>query len=246
MNIRCILIDDEPDAIEVLTELLRLYCPGLQVIATCHTLFEGLKAIKRHQPELVFLDIAMPGGNGIELAGEIDPSLTKVIFTTAFPSYSLNAIKVNAFDYLLKPVDPDDLKNAVSRYRTQHTKAAPAYAAAPQLIRLSDKESTLFVEPEKIMYVKALGRYSNVILDDQRLFTITRNIGELEEELPARLFVRPHKSYLVNISGVDKILHKDGGFLALKNGVEIEIARRKRDEIIRRLSSPAYRTYKQE
>lgn len=241
MNIRCILIDDEPDAIEVLTELLKLYCPGLQVVATCYTLLEGLKAIKRHQPELVFLDISMPGGNGIELAGEIDPALSKVIFTTAYPSYSLNAIKVNAFDYLLKPVDPDDLKNAVSRYRAQHSRTTAAYTNTPQLIRLSDKESTLFVEPEKIMYIKALGRYSNVVLEDQRLFTITRNIGELEEELPARLFVRPHKSYLVNISGVDKILHKDGGFLALKNGVEIEIARRKREEIIRRLSNPLYR-----
>jgi two-component system LytT family response regulator len=87
------------------------------------------------------------------------------------------------------------------------------------------------------MYVKAQGRYSDVILNDQRLFTLTRNIGELEEELQERAFLRPHKSYLVNITGIDKILNKDGGFLVLKNGLEIEIARRKRVEIIKRISS---------
>ncbi len=239
MNINCIIIDDEADAIEVLDRLLSLYCPGLTVVAYCATIFEGLKAIRQYQPDLVFLDIAMPGGTGLELAREIDPSATRIIFTTAYPSYSLNAIKVNAFDYLLKPVDPDDLKNAINRYKQLYGKEQ-SQPATPHLVKLSDKDSTLFVGPEQIMYVKALGRYSNVTLTDQRLFTLTRNIGELEEELPARTFLRPHKSYLVNISGVEKISNKDGGFLVLKNGIEIEIARRKRVEIIRRLSSVQY------
>lgn len=236
-NLSCILIDDEPDAIEVLSRLLKLYCPLVTVVYNCATIFEGLKAIRQYQPDIVFLDIEMPGGNGLELAQEIDPVRTKIIFTTAYRNYSIHAIKVNAFDYLLKPVDPDDLKNAINRYKQLHGNARQSSITAPVLIKLSDKDSTLFVEPEKIMYVKAQGRYSDVILNDQRLFTLTRNIGELEEELQEQAFLRPHKSYLVNIAGIDKILNKDGGFLVLKNGLEIEIARRKRVEIIKRISS---------
>jgi two-component system, LytTR family, response regulator len=235
-NLSCILIDDEPDAIEVLSRLLKLYCPEVTVVYSCATIFEGLKAIKQHQPTIVFLDIEMPGGNGLELAREIDPVTTKIIFTTAYSNYSIHAIKVNAFDYLLKPVDPDDLKNAISRYKQLHRNSRQPNIT-PVLIKLSDKDSTLFVEPEKIMYIKAQGRYSNVILNDQRNFTLTRNIGELEEDLQEQAFLRPHKSYLVNIAGIDKILNKDGGFLVLKNGLEIEIARRKRVEIIKRMSS---------
>lgn len=238
LSLSCILIDDEPDAIEVLSRLLKLYCPEVNVVYSCATIFEGLKAIRQHQPAIVFLDIEMPGGNGLELAREIDPVMTKIIFTTAYRNYSIHAIKVNAFDYLLKPVDPDDLKNAISRYIQLHgSDRRRPNSAAPVLIKLSDRDSTLFVEPEKIMYVKAQGRYSDVILNDQRLFTLTRNIGELEEELQEQAFLRPHKSYLVNITGIDKILNKDGGFLVLKNGLEIEIARRKRVEIIKRISS---------
>lgn len=236
LNLSCILIDDEPDAIEVLSRLLKLYCPEVTVVYSCATIFEGLKAIRQYQPAIVFLDIEMPGGNGLELAREIDPVMTKVIFTTAYRNYSIHAIKVNAFDYLLKPVDPDDLKNAISRYKQLHRNSRQSNIA-PVLIKLSDKDSTLFVEPEKIMYVKAQGRYSNVILNDQRNFTLTRNIGELEEDLQEQAFLRPHKSYLVNIAGIDKILNRDGGFLVLKNGLEIEIARRKRVEIIKRISS---------
>jgi two-component system, LytTR family, response regulator len=236
-NLSCILIDDEPDAIEVLDKLLKLYCPQVTVAYSCATIFEGLKAIKQYQPQIVFLDIEMPGGNGLELAQEIDPVMTKIIFTTAYRNYSIHAIKVNAFDYLLKPVDPEDLKNAIIRYLQLHGSSRKTESSAPPLIKLSDKDSTLFVEPEKIMYIKAQGRYSHVILNDQRLFTVTRNIGELEEELQEQSFLRPHKSYLVNIAGIDKILNKDGGFLVLKNGLEIEIARRKRVEIIKRMSS---------
>lgn len=235
MNLSCIIIDDEADAIEVLSRMLNIYCPELTIIHSYHTIFEGYKAIGQYKPDIVFLDIAMPGGGGLDLAPEIDPATTKIIFVTAYQNYSLCAIKANAFDYLLKPVDPDDLKNAMNRYKQQAGKKQALGTTLP-LIRLSDKDNTLFVGPEKIMFVKAQGRYSNIILHDQRFFTLARNIGELEEDLPPHIFLRPHKSYLVNIMGVDKISHKDGGFLVLKNGVEIEIARRKRTEIIKRLS----------
>lgn len=231
------LIDDEAGAIEVLHKLLKLYCPDLTVVYSCHNIFEGLKAIQQHKPDIVFLDIEMPGGNGLELAQEIDPGLTKIIFTTAYRNYSINAIKANAFDYLLKPIDPDDLKNALGRFRKWHTSNPPEAPVQHPLVKVSDKNMTLFIEPEKIVYVKAQGRYSDLMLNNGSIYTLTRNIGEMEQDLPAELFVRPHKSYLVNMHCVDKILHKDGGFLLLKSGVEIEIARRKRFEIIKRLSS---------
>lgn len=236
MNLKCVLIDDEAGAIEVLHQLLTLYCPQLTVVCSCHNIFEGMKAIQQHKPEIVFLDIEMPGGNGLELAREIDPDLTKIIFTTAYRNYSINAIKANAFDYLLKPIDPDDLKNAVNRYNKWHISKPHEIKAQHALIKVSDKNMTLFVEPEKIVYVKAQGRYSDLMLSDGSIYTLTRNIGEMEQELPEEFFVRPHKSYLVNMKYVDKILHKDGGFLLLKTGMEIEIARRKRFEIIKRLS----------
>lgn len=236
MNIHCILIDDEPDATEVLEQLLRLYCPEVRVVCCCHTVLDGLKAIRKHAPDLLFLDISMPGGNGIELAGEVDPIQTRIVFTTAYPDYSLKAFKVHAFDYLLKPIDPEDLVQTVQRYLQLHKKEQASKPGIPQLIRLSDKDNTVFVAPDAIMYVKAQGSYSCVKLNDGCDFTLTRNIGELEKELPGQLFSRPHKSYLVNIASVDGIKHKDGGFLVLKNGVEIEIARRKKAEIVARLS----------
>ena len=93
MNLSCIIIDDEADAIEVLGQMLNIYCPDLTVVHSCPSIFEGLKAIRKYKPDLVFLDIAMPGGSGLELAQEIDPATTKIIFTTAFQSYSFHAIK---------------------------------------------------------------------------------------------------------------------------------------------------------
>lgn len=234
MNLNCILIDDEADALEVLSNLIRLYHPELKIAAACTTIFSGLQAIKKHKPNLVFIDITMPGASGLEIAREIGPSDTRIIFTTAHPNHTLNTFKVSAFDYLLKPIDPDDLKQTILRYRQQLQPAAGREHG--HLIRLHDRDSTLFVEPDQIMYVRARRRYSDVFLNDKRYFMLTRNIGDLQHSLPARLFLRPHKSYLVNVSGIDKISHRDGGFLVLKSGVEIEIARRKRVEIIRRLS----------
>ncbi|MCA6362239.1 MAG: response regulator transcription factor [Bacteroidetes bacterium] len=230
--IRAILIDDEPDAISGMQQLLKIACPEIQVCGTATNALQAISLVKTEQPDVVFLDVEMPVANGFELLEHIRLPQTQVVFVTAHPSYSIRALRESVDDYLLKPVAIDELRGAVDRIIVRMNTVKTALPGESFRVKIITNSEVRFYPPAEIICIKADGRYSEVVLRNQRPVVVTRNIGEFEQELQPYGFFRIHKSWLVNINEVVRILQTDGGFVELNNGMHIEISRRKKLEFM--------------
>ncbi len=230
--LRTLLIDDEKNALSALRKMLEQFCPDVTVIGEAQTAFEGLQLIRQHEPDLVFLDVEMPGGTGFDLLDMLGKKTFTTIFTTAHEQYTIPAIRAGAADYLLKPVSLDELRAAIKRVLLANEKSGTAAPAEEQRVSISNSDGTWFVPASAIICVEGDGRYSRFYLADGREYLVSRNLGELEEELSPSKFFRVHKSWLVNCRHVVRISSSDGGFAILSNGKEIEISRRKRAEFM--------------
>lgn len=200
-QIPCIIVDDEQDAREGLNFLITNKLPELKVLAIASNAIQALDALIEHKPEICFLDVEMPGKNGLELAKDIRnlQIRTSIIFITSFNQYAIDAIKQQAFDYLLKPVDPDELKTAVQRYRAanqrhNHHETESHY---PKL-RLNKKNGYLFIEYPQIVYAEAEGNYTSLVLSNGKQEIVCKQLGKLEEGLPSNLFIRINRSNIIN------------------------------------------------
>lgn len=230
--IKTLIIDDEAYARELLKQQLESYCPGLvEVVGLAGSAIEGLKLINQTQPQLVFLDVEMPMGSGfdlLELAGERH---FEVIFTTAYREYALKALKNKAMDYLLKPIDADELvlavKNAWSHFGNGNANAF----TQNQKLKLHSLKETLLVLMSDILYLEADGRYSKVHLAGGATHMVSRNIGEFEEELVPCRFFRIHKSLLVNLEKVTH-LHHDHEKLELQEGIILPVSKRRQSSVV--------------
>jgi two-component system LytT family response regulator len=246
----CILIDDEPRARLLLRAIIGQYCTGLTIAAECADLPSGVKAIKKHRPELVFLDIEMPGHSGLELLDffneeEIDFS---VIFTTAYNAYAIQAFRFSAIDYLLKPLEHTLLVEAVQRFFNQKNRAQ-----AKQLKQLQENldanrnweekklvvpngQSYRFLHPQDIYMIKGEGAYSEIYLNDGTKLLASKNLRHFEETLmgvPG--FFRSHKSYLINLQAVNEYVKSDGGYLKMKGNLQAGISSDKVDEFLSKI-----------
>lgn len=230
--LRVLLIDDEKNALTALRKMLEQFCPDVTVVGEAQTALEGLRLIRQCEPDLVFLDVEMPGGTGFDLLETLDKRTFTTIFTTAHEQYSIPAIRAGAVDYLLKPVSLDELRNAIKRVNDQREKSVTV-ASGEQRISISNTDGTWFVSANDVVCIEGDGRYSRFFLTDGKDHLVSRNLGELEEELGAMHFFRVHKSWLVNCRHVKQISSADGGFAVLSNGKEIEISRRKKAEFMR-------------
>ncbi len=239
--IKVIIIDDEQRARILLKEMLIEYCDDIDIVTECDDLPTGVKAIRKHQPDLVFLDIEMPGHSGLEMldffdANEINFS---IIFTTAYDQYAIQAFKLSAVDYLLKPIDPNELVTSVERYKKLLKKQKEDYLILkenlnqPHKIAVPTGNTIKFIELENILFLEASSSYTEIVFADNTKLMVSRTLKNFEEVLNRNtLFFRCHKSYIVNIQFISDYVKSDGGYIILKNKTKIPISPEKTGELL--------------
>lgn len=241
-----IIIDDEEHCRDVLHLLLARYCPELQVVAVCAGSEEGLKAIIRLQPQLVFLDVEMPGMNGFELLETLGRPNFSVIFTTAYDQYAIKAIRHSALDFLLKPVDKDELVEAVKKAVNQHHTSGPKTEALLQFLHqhmqpnerlaLPTVDGLRMMPVREITYCESEGSYTRVFLQQHATpLLICRSLKEVEDALKDKGFFRVHNSYLINLSYMYKYIKGDGGEIIMTDGRSVPVSRHRKQEFLTRI-----------
>lgn len=244
--IKAIIIDDEPKAVQMLQAIIEDTCEGdVEVVATCQDLPEGIKAIKKYHPSLVFLDIDMPGYSGLQILDffnedEID---FDIVFTTAYNEYALQAFRLSAIDYILKPIQPELIRESVTRIINKHNKAEniQKFSTLKQNLDLEGTkriavaigQSIKFLSLNDIVMIKADGAYSEIVLQDDSKLLISKNLKHFEDLLSfAESFIRVHKSFLINSKYVNEYVKSEGGYLILNNKYEVSITHDKVDKLL--------------
>ncbi len=242
---KAILVDDEPDGIRTLHKLLELHCPEVQVIATCSNAAAAKQQILQAEPDVVFLDIQMPGKSGLDLLTELSDKEFEVIFVTAHNEYMLQALQYSAADYLLKPVDEDRLIEAVQRVKLRleadqkedHRKTLLhnlTKAGNPSEMRLClpTLKGFIVLKLDDIIYCEAERSYTVFHLEGNRTVTVSRPLLEYDEVLKDTSFLRIHKSFLINLNHVKEYHRGEGGTVIMSNNAEIEVSRRKKEQFL--------------
>ena len=240
---RAIIIDDEKKGREILKSLIETYCKEVEIIAQAASADEGYELIQKHEPDLVFLDVEMPGGNGFSLLERFNEITFQIIFTTAFDEYAIKAIKFHALDYLLKPIDIDELRVAIENVKKalkEEKGGGNRYAELVQSrkmehlgkLALPIKDGIIYLSISEIVRVESDGAYSIFYTDCGKKHLSSKNLGEYEEILPPLGFFRVHRSHIVNVKKVKKFIRSDGNFIEMEDGSRVEIARRKKDEFL--------------
>lgn len=243
--INVILVDDEPIALQHLANLIGKHTPQLSIQGMASSVEKGIGLIREMKPEIVFLDIELAGHNSFELLEKVQEFEFEKIFVTAHEKFGIQAIKHNASDYILKPIDKEELIEAIEKvsarvYAKRLTTNRPQYEVQSTLhndrISLPTIDGLIFVDIHKIMYCESEGRYTRFYLaGDDRKILISKNIGEYEVLLPHRLFVRIHNHYIVNLKYVDKYVKGRGGYVVISNGTTLEVSARKKEGFIGRI-----------
>lgn len=245
-KIKAIIVDDELMARNLLKGLLEDNCEQVDVVDLCTNLPEAVKSIRKNQPELVFLDIEMPGHSGLELLeffneAEVDFS---IIFTTAYNQYAINAFKLSAIDYLLKPLDAETLVKAVQRFESKIYQELKMdllrnnlKAQANKKLAIHTVSSIDFIELNDILFLKADGAYTHIYLKDNSKIMSSRNMKYFEDVLNFNpSFFRCHKSYIVHVQSISRYVKTDGGTLILNNEHEIDVSSSKISEVLELIS----------
>lgn len=240
-----IIVDDEKHCREVLEHLLGKYCSEVRVVGNCANGLEALELFKTQSPDILFLDIEMPGMNGFELLEHCPQGDFEIIFTTAYNEYAIKAIKHSALDYLLKPIDKDELKLAVQRAK-DHKAHKPSERIQDLLERLQVKkparrfaaatmEGLIMVNAEEILYCESDSAYCKLIFTDGRTLLLSRTLKEVEEALLHENFCRIHHSYLINLSFVQKYFKGEGGEVVMSNGASLPVSRTRKHDFLKLL-----------
>lgn len=243
--IRAIIVDDESDAIKNLKWEIEQFCEGVEVCETFTDPKEAISGINYLKPDCVFLDIEMPEMDGFQLLKNLTYKNFEIIFTTAYDHYALKAFKAEAIDYLLKPIDTDDLQNSVERVKERKKNNGLGENIQELLDSYSQKQShrlalsfsgkIKFVEIEDIVYCKSNGSYTEIFFLNAKSEVVSKKIKEIEETTHADFF-RVHHSYLVNLNYISEYIKTDGHYLLMKNGVTIPISRSKRNDLLKKLN----------
>jgi two-component system LytT family response regulator len=246
--INAILIDDEKNALELLEWQLQTWSPQVKPLALCTSVDEGIAAISKYKPQLIFLDIEMPRKNGFEVLQAFDEPDFEVIFTTAYDQFALKAFKYAALDYLLKPVDADELQAAVQRFEKlyrqrnfkQHLNILLQQYQQPQSlpgrIPLAMQDGIFFVSPQQIVCCDAASNYCFVHFDDKTKLVLSKTLKDMEDLLLPYNFLRVHHSHLVNVAHVKRYVKSEGGYLEMSDGAHIPVSRQRRDRIVELLT----------
>jgi len=239
---RAIIIDDEKLSLATLSKMLDLNCPEIEVIGKHQRPAAGLEAIRNEKPDIVFLDIEMPGMNGFDLLNSLDKIDFDVIFTTAYDEFALRAFKVSAMDYLLKPIDSEDFIQAIDRLNKSI--ANPTMNSQIQLllnnlkkedhkktIRIPTSEGFEIIEVKDIIHCNADTSYTHLYTTNSKLL-VSKPIKYFEDLLKDANFFRIHNSHLVNINHVKKYTKGKGGYVTMSNNTAIDVSTRKKEEFL--------------
>lgn len=238
MKYQALLIDDEAGNRELLTSLLQKHCPMIDGIEEAASSSEALGKLKEVKPDVVFLDIEMPGGNGFDFLNELDEIDFKIIFVTAYDAYALKAIKCSALDYILKPVDPKELVTAVLKldetYKQKEKLDLLNFNMANEedrRIALATQDEIIFARVNEIIRLQAEANYTKVFLEHDPPVLLSGNLGFFEKLLKDQRFFRTHQSHLVNMKHVKKYVKTEGGYFLMDDLSQVPIARMKREEM---------------
>ncbi len=245
--IKAILIDDEINALSSLEILLESHCPSVKIMEKSQSAVDSLSLIEDLKPDLLFLDIEMPTMNGFDLLEQMRANPISVIFTTAYNQYAIKAIRYSALDYLLKPIDPKELVQAVQRFEAHSSK--PTIEQFQFLIdKISQKEHThkklaipnlegfKMISVDDIVYCEAEDNYTHIILKDDARIIASRTLKEIQRLLDDyRSFIRVHHSFLINLNEIRQYVRGDGGYVMMSDGSHINVSRNKKKNLLRYL-----------
>jgi two-component system LytT family response regulator len=241
-----IIIDDEVKGRIALKQKLQDYCPEVTVTGEAGDGIQGIALISQLNPKIVFLDIEMPRMDGFAMLQQLPEKKFHLVFTTAYDQYAIRAIRFAAFDYLLKPVDIEELRNTISKIlasqeRSDTGKKLEVLADNLQRnhslnkIAIPSLEGLLFFNVDDIIHLEAQSNYTVIHFTNHPKLTASRTLKEFEELLPADLFFRPHHSHLINLKYLKRYIKGDGGQIEMQNGNYVDVARRKKEEFLQRM-----------
>jgi two-component system, LytTR family, response regulator len=251
--LKAIIVEDEKNSQELLKDLVTEYCEGVDIVDIAGNVAEALEALDTHQPDLVFLDIELPDGDGFQVLEQAPNKAFDVIFTTAYDQYAMKAFKFSATDYLLKPVDIDELEAAVKRVsdKYQAGEAEPAEQSAKlealvqnlrnmtqplRRIVLPTSNGFTVVNPENIIRCESDRNYTFIFLADGRKILVSRTIKEYDEMLSDHNFFRIHQSHLINLDFLKNYTRGRGGYVELTDGTVLDVSARRKSEFLKRMS----------
>jgi two-component system LytT family response regulator len=243
--IRAIIIDDEPYCCEALATLLE-GSEDVEIISLCHNASDALVAIQKYKPDLIFLDVEMPRMNGFEMLEQLSSVNFEIIFTTSYDQYALKAIRFSAIDYLLKPIDSEELQKAVQKviHRSQKPIAQQLEILMRKIhqpstpinkIAMPTMEGLQMIPVDSIISCESDSNYTILLLKNNRKIIVSRTLKEIEELLEEHSFVRVHRCYLANLNEVEKYVKGEGGYLVMSDGTTIDVARNKKDTLLKKL-----------
>ena len=244
--IKTIIVEDERNSCEALQLLLQDCCPGVEVIEVAHSGADALQKIQKLQPQLVFLDIEMPNMNGFQLLEQMPRIDFELIFTTSYDQYAIKAIKFSAIDYLLKPIDREELEKAVKKVErktinsfSQQLEILLQKVNQPgipvQRIALPTMQGLELVPIKSIISCSSNSNYTEFILTDKRKILVSRTLKETEEMLEDYAFIRVHNSHVVNLNEITKYIKGEGGYIIMTDGSTVDVSRSRKDLLLKKL-----------
>ncbi len=228
MPYQALIIDDEASARSALKELLTLFCPEVEEITEASSAAEALQAVQEHTFDLAFIDIQLKRISGIQLAKQLRPYCQNLIFVTAHDQYAIEAFQAEALHYLLKPVDPQALQEAIKRVRT-----APPEEIQDDRLLLNTREGVIVLKHHEILYIQGEGNYCTFCCTDEQRYLVSKHLSYYEEQLNSKRFFRIHQSYLVNLDCVRQVITQSGSSVVLKNDDKLPIARRRKEAFLK-------------
>lgn len=240
------IVDDEQDCCEVLVTLLELYCPEVKVIDICQSSHQALQSLKEHSPQILFLDIEMPFMNGFELLEKLGNINFELIFTTSHDHYAIKAIKYSAMEYLLKPIDREELKLAVQKAVKRNIHPLPEQfeilfekLRQPLIplnkIAIPTLAGYQLLLASSIVRCESDGNYTHLFLKNNHKVTASRNLKDIEEMLEDFSFIRVHNSFVVNINEINQYVKGEGGYLIMSDGVLVNVSRSRKEFLLKKI-----------
>ncbi|SKC58403.1 LytR/AlgR family response regulator transcription factor [Ohtaekwangia koreensis] len=246
--INAIIVDDELKSRESLKILLEEFCDNVTVKALCQNVAEAVQSIQQHKPDVVFLDIQLQRETGFDLLTQLGDFNFEVIFTTAYAEYAIKAFKFAAIDYLLKPIDIEELKRSLSKVEKRMNDSISQRlqqlmqnlkSNIPENYKLAlpTSDGLIFVKTQDILYCEASSNYTEITVADGKKYVVSRTLKEYEDMLSDHNFYRIHNSYLINLNAIKKYVRGEGGYVVMTNDKSLDVSKRKKEGFLARIGA---------